>query len=227
MGLKKALILFVKVPRSGVVKTRLQPDLSPKDAAELYRAFILDLLKATSRLRGLTRILACDPTHKALFFQALAKTERLKLISQEGRDLGQRMKNAILRANRMGFRHVVIIGTDSPTLPVALIRKAFRLLARSHLVLGPSQDGGYYLIACSKTIPTLFKGIAWGTDQVLPATMKKVVRNKINCELLPFWYDVDTIQDLRFLRDHLSFLNRSQSARIAPQTTSIIRNLYF
>ena len=227
MRVKKALILFAKAPRPGYVKTRLQPELSPLDAAQIYRAFILDLIKATSILRGVTRILACDPTHKTPFFQTLAEPEKLELMSQEGRNLGQRMKNAIITANRMGFGRVVIIGTDSPTLPVALIRKAFRLLDRTRLVLGPSQDGGYYLIACSKIIPTLFQGIAWGTDQVLRLTMKKVVHQKIKCELLPFWYDVDTIQDLRFLKDHLTFLNRAKSGRIAPQTTSVIRNLRF
>jgi len=227
MGLKKALILFAKAPRPGVVKTRLQPDLSPLEAAELYRAFILDLLKATSRLKGLCRILACDPTQKAPFFQALADQEKLKLINQKGRNLGERMKNAIVTANRMGLGRVVIIGTDSPTLPVALIRKAFKLLDRNDLVLGPSQDGGYYLIACSKLISGIFQGISWGTDQVLSATMKKVVREKIKCELLPFWYDVDTVQDLRFLKDHLSFLNRAHSSKIAPQTISVIKHLRF
>ena len=225
--MKKALILFAKTPRPGAVKTRLQPGLSPKDAAELYRAFILDLLKASTRLRGLTRILGCDPTQKTPFFQALADHEKLKLINQKGRNLGERMKNAIKTANRMGYGRVVIIGTDSPTLPMALIRKAFKLLDRNDLVIGPSFDGGYYLIACSKPISGIFQGIAWGADQVLSTTMKKVVDQRIKCELLPFWYDVDTIQDLRFLKDHLNFMNRDRSSKIAPQTISIIRTLRF
>ena len=220
---KKALIFFAKAPKSGKVKTRLQPYLSPDQASELYTAFVTDLLEATARLRGITRIVGCDPSDHDPFFQSLAHRYQLKLIHQHGANLGERMQNAMTEAHRQGFDRVVIIGTDSPTLPMEFVRKAFLLLRTRELVLGPSHDGGYYLIGCGKSIPPVFEGIPWGTDRVLSMTLRRITDLKIKCALLPFWYDVDHIEDLRFLTAHLDYLDRQTGGEAAPQTARIIK----
>lgn len=222
---KKALIIFAKVPKPGQVKTRLQPELSPDASSQIYLAFILDTLAATASLKGVKCILGCDATRRDPFFKQLAERYDLSLIDQAGENLGARMRNAIAEAYRLGFGQAVIIGTDIPTLPVGYIQEAFKLLKNCPLVLGPSADGGYYLIGCSGSVPPIFDGIAWGTEQVLTQTLQRITENKINAMLLPFWYDVDTVQDLRFLLQHLAYLERWTGKSPAPETSRVLKTL--
>ena len=139
------------------------------------------------------------------------------------------MSKAITEAYRRGFGRVVIIGTDSPTLPRAYIREAFkRLKTKSKgysLVLGPSTDGGYYLIGCSGGIPPVFKGITWSSAQVLTQTLQRAVQKGLKAQLLPFWYDADTVEDIDLLAEHLSFFRRKRKASPAPETARILRKL--
>lgn len=222
---KKALIIFAKVPKPGEVKTRLQPDLSPDASSQIYLAFILDTLSATASLKGVKRILACDSTRRDPFFIQLAERYNLALIDQTGENLGTRMKNAVAEAFRLGFGQAVIIGTDLPTLPVDYIQGAFKYLKKSPLVLGPSGDGGYYLVGCSGSIPPIFDGIAWGTEQVLTQTLQRITENKLDAALLPFWYDVDTVGDLRFLSQHLAYLEQQTGKSTAPETSRVLKTL--
>jgi len=226
---KKALILFAKVPRSGKVKTRFLPDLSPEQASQIYRAFILDTLNSTASLKGVKRILACDPNRQDPFFKGLAERFGLTLIDQIGKDLGERMRNALVEAHRLGFDQAVVIGMDLPTLPVDYIQGAFRELKKHSqgpsIVLGPSADGGYYLIGCSRQVPAIFDGIAWGTERVLTQTLARIADNHLNAALLPFWYDVDTLQDLRFLAQHLNYLERKTGKPVALETVRVLKTL--
>lgn len=222
---KKALILFAKAPKSGKVKTRLQPYLSPDQTSELYTAFVTDLLETTARLRGITRILDGDPNGHDPFFQSLAHRYQLKLMDQQGSNLGERMQNAMAEVHRQGFDRMVIIGTDSPTLPMEFIQQAFTLLRSHELVLGPSRDGGYYLIGCGKSIPPVFEGIPWGTDRVLSMTLKRITDLKIKCALLPFWYDVDDVEDLRLLAAHLGYLEQQTGGVVASETAQVMKTL--
>lgn len=226
---KKALILFAKVPHPGQVKTRLLPDLSPEQASQIYRAFVQDTLSSTSGLKGVGRILACDPTRRDPFFKGLASRFELILIDQCGKDLGARMRNALADAFRLGFDRAVIIGMDLPTLPTDYIREAFRQLKKSpkgpSLVLGPSADGGYYLIGCTPPVPPIFDKIAWGTDRVLTETLARIADNKLTAVLLPFWYDIDTLQALRFLSQHLSYLERKAGRPVAPEIARVLKTL--
>lgn len=223
--MKKALILFAKVPRPGYVKTRLQPDLSADEAGRLYRAFLLDTLQVTAPIKGVTRVMGCDPNSEDPFFQELSEAHGLVLINQSGEDLGSRMQNAMGEVRQMGFSQTVIIGTDSPTLPTGYIEEAFSLLQRFPVVLGPSTDGGYYLIGFSGDPPPIFDGIAWGTQEVLTQTIEKINENRIKAELLPFWYDVDTIQDLRFLERHLAYIRNRTGKSPAPETERLLKVL--
>ena len=226
---KKALILFAKVPKPGEVKTRLLPDLSPEQANKIYRAFILDTLNATALLKGVKRILACDPTRRDPFFTGLADRFSLILIDQIGKDLGERMRNALVEAHRLGFDPAVLIGMDLPTLPTEYIQEAFlqfkKQSQKPSLVLGPSIDGGYYLIGCSGPVPPIFDGIAWGTERVLTQTLARIADKRLNAALLPFWYDVDTLQDLRFLARHLNYLEREAGKPVAPETARVLKTL--
>ena len=222
---KKALIIFAKVPKAGQVKTRLQPELSPDASSQLYLAFILDTLAATASLKGVKRILGCDATRRDPFFIQLAERYDVVLIDQAGENLGARMRNAVAEAYRLGFGQAVIIGTDIPTLPIGYIQEAFKRLKTCPLVLGPSADGGYYLIGCSGSIPPIFDGIAWGTGQVLTQTLQRITESHLTAALLPFWYDVDTAADIRFLSAHLAYLEQQTGGSAAAETSRVLKTL--
>jgi uncharacterized protein len=222
---RKALIHFAKVPKPGQVKTRLFPDLSPEQAGQIYLAFILDTLAATAALKGVTRILGCDSTRRDPFFKGLGERHGLVLMDQAGEDLGSRMRNAMMEARGLGFDAVVIVGTDCPTLPTEYIQEAFKRLKKSPLVLGPSADGGYYLVGCSGAVPPIFDGIAWGTEEVLAQTLHRIAQKNLDATLLPFWYDIDTFQDLLFLSEHIAYLERRTGKPMAPETSRVLKTL--
>ncbi|NOY85620.1 MAG: glycosyltransferase [Nitrospirae bacterium] len=223
----KLLILFAKAPEPGAVKTRLTPKLSKVEAAKLQEAFIKDLLDTTKQLATTDSVqcaIACAPEIEHPFFQACGEEYDLRFILQKGNDLGERMHNAFLWGFEKGFEKIVIIGCDSPTLPLDFIRQAFEKLSNTDLVLGPGLDGGYYLIgiqkrgnANKKTLPLFFTSLAWGTESVLTKTLKILNQQKYDYKLLPFWYDIDHPADLFFLKEHLKHLRNQQEP--LPQAT--------
>jgi glycosyltransferase A (GT-A) superfamily protein (DUF2064 family) len=119
------------------------------------------------------------------------------------------MKNAFEWGFSQGFQKVLLLGCDTPTLPAGFIREAVERLDSSPLVLGPSVDGGYYLIGGRPPVPPIFDRIAWGSDTVLTATLQKLTQQQVGCHLLPFWYDIDRPEDLTFLKAHLALLKGS------------------
>jgi len=189
------------------VKTRLAPALSATARARLQKAMITDLLAATDSLPA-RRMLACTPTTTHPFFLQCAKGRRIVLRKQQGVSLGDRMAEAMAWGFGEGFRRVALIGVDSPTLPAALLREAFEQLETHRTVLGPTLDGGYYLIGARDASPDLFKNIAYGTDRVLTETLNRLNEQRLSCHLLPFWYDVDRPADLDLLAAHLTLLAR-------------------
>lgn len=225
--MSKLLILFAKAPEPGSVKTRLSPKLSLSDAAKLQEAFINDLLDTTKQLSesgAIQNAIACAPEIGHPFFRRCGEKYNLRFILQKGTDLGERMRNAFLWGFKNAFEKVVIIGCDSPTLPATFIQQAFEKLSDTDLVLGPSLDGGYYLIGAGKidkekrkNLPALFTGLAWGTETVLTHTLKLLNASDFTYFLLPFWYDIDDPSDLAFLKEHLKYL-RSQKETL-PQAT--------
>ncbi len=212
--MKNLLIIFAKGPEPGRVKTRLIPFLSQETAASLQEAFLLDILKMSRDVKS-ARIIACAPDTQHAFFQRCEREEGIRLIRQEGEDLGERMKRAFQRAFAEGFEKVVIIGCDSPTLPAPYINKAFERLADNSVVVGPSLDGGYYLIATKAPQPELFSRMDWGTETVLSETLKRLNASKRPYHLLPFWYDIDLPADITFLRQHLQYLKMKREAGLA------------
>lgn len=219
-----ALIIFAKEPSPSLVKTRLQPFLTAEVSAEIYRVFLLDTLDKVFPLPDIKLFLACYPSKESTFFYSLSKEYSLSLINQKGNDLGERMQHAFEDTIGDGFKKNIIIGADSPTLPPSCIQKAFSMLDQSELVIGPSMDGGYYLIGIKGKVPGVFDRIPWGTSEVFMLTLKKVASLGLKADLLPFWYDVDTIEDLKFLVGHLSFLSHSQKD-IPSRTFKLLESL--
>lgn len=217
------LILFAKAPDPGSAKTRLGPILTPEERARLQAALILDTLALTDPL-PVRRALAAAPPVDHPFLARCGRERSIPLIEQEGETLGDRMRNAFAWGFGRGFRQVVLIGCDAPTLPADLVRQAFDRLDRSPVVVGPSLDGGYYLIGARPPLPDLFSGIRWGSDQVLISTLRKINAEKQNCVLLPFWYDIDRPADLIFLKEMLA-LHERQGAPLPKETDHFLRSL--
>ncbi|MFQ5780618.1 MAG: TIGR04282 family arsenosugar biosynthesis glycosyltransferase [Nitrospiria bacterium] len=221
--MKSILIIFAKAPEPGKVKTRLVPFLSEKEAAAMHEAFILDTLQLTDPL-PLQRAIACTPTPDHLFFQQCGKGRAILFIQQEGGDLGERMENAFQWGFSEGFEKIILLGSDTPTLPIAFIQEGLSRLDFSPWVIGPSLDGGYYLIGGTSPLPDLFSGIRWGEQEVLTKTLEKLDEQQTQCHLLPFWYDIDRPEDLAFLKSHIK-LSIGQGISHPKETWKKIRGL--
>jgi uncharacterized protein len=198
LSFKKALILFAKRPVPGRVKTRLSPPLTLEEAAELYRRMLEDILAKTARLDGVARFLYYEPDPEAApFFDRFVPG--IAPAPQRGADLGERMATAFGELFAAGYGEVAIIGTDLPDLPVAFIEESFLRLATAGIdaVFGPSEDGGYYLLAMRELHGSLFRDIPWSSEKVLELSLEKGKQAGLGISLLPVWHDVDTAMDLK------------------------------
>jgi rSAM/selenodomain-associated transferase 1 len=199
-----ALVIFAKAPIPGQVKTRLCPPLTPDEAATLHGSFILDTLERTKVAVAkfklpIDRYLACAPSTTHVFFKIMEERQGVKLIDQVGDDLGARMNQAFRTLFAQGYRQVLLIGTDVPTLPLDHFKQALTALENHDLVLGPALDGGYYLICLKRMTPELFVDIPWSTDQVLRLTQENAAAINLKVSLIQPWRDVDTLADLEAL----------------------------
>ena len=196
--MKSVLAVFAKTPLPGRVKTRLAPELSPEEGAELYRCMLLDTV---ARVREL-------PVDTVIFFDGdeAVFQELLPgalLVRQREGELGERLEHAFEALHALGYGARVVIGTDAPDLPLGYIEEAFRRLeAGSDVVFGPAEDGGYYLVALGGATGGLFRDIPWSGPQVLALSREKAHAEGFEAALLPTWYDVDSFEDL--LRPGLS-----------------------
>ncbi len=200
-ALSTALVIFAKAPIPGQVKTRLCPPLTPDEAATLHGSFVLDTLERTkvaaAKLKlPIDRYLACAPSVTHVFFKIMEERQGVKLIDQVGDDLGTRMNQAFQTVFAHGYRQVVLMGTDVPTLPLDHFKQALTSLENQDLVLGPAIDGGYYLIGLKRMAAELFADIPWSTDQVLRLTQEKAARIGLKTSLIHPWRDIDTLTDL-------------------------------
>ena len=190
--MKSVLAVFAKTPLPGRVKTRLAPELSPEEGAELYRCMLLDTVARVRALRVDTVIFYDGDGH---FFRDLFPD--LLLIPQAAGGLGERLQSAFAALLSLGYRARVVIGTDAPDLPLDFIAEAFRLIkGGSDLVFGPAEDGGYYLVALSCASGGLFRDIPWSSPQVLEVSRERAREAGLAAALLPTWYDVDSFEDL-------------------------------
>jgi rSAM/selenodomain-associated transferase 1 len=203
----KAIILFARDPVAGKVKTRLAPFLSEDLIFELYTRFLNDSVDKICKVSDADRFIGVTPADSSGYFSRMTLNLKSppKVFLQAGQDLGEKMFNALQERFDEGYEHVVIIGSDSPSLPVDYLEKA--LSSEKDLVLGPSTDGGYYLIGMhQKPVDVFTGGIDWGSEKVLEQTLERVQKSGASLELLPPWYDVDREEDLKFLKTHLEMI---------------------
>jgi len=193
----RALMIFAKKPVPGEVKTRLSPRLSAAEAAELYSCMLQDTLATARGLARITPVIFFQDDPGAVEYFAAVAPE-IESLPQSGEDLGERMRRAFAGMFARGFKEVVIIGTDSPNLPRGYIVEAFRLLEAEpvDLVLGPADDGGYYLMGLKRVRDELFTGIIWSSGEVLAATVERAKGSLLGVSFLPMWHDIDTAADL-------------------------------
>jgi rSAM/selenodomain-associated transferase 1 len=203
--------IFVKHPVPGLVKTRLAIELGGKRATELYSAFIADL---ADRFRGVgTERIFCfcpDSAESRRYFETIAGRD-YRLWPQPDSDLGMRMQRFFEEHVRYAGDRVVLIGSDSPTLPAEYVEQGFAGLHESDCVLGPASDGGFYLIGMRGRVWPLLDGIEWSTLRVLDQTVERIQACGARLAVLPTWYDVDTPDDLAVLVGHLRALGAAGS----------------
>jgi rSAM/selenodomain-associated transferase 1 len=190
------LAIMAKAPRAGEVKTRLCPPLSPAEAATLYRCFLLDKVAQVRGVGGVSTAIAFTPDTDRNVFEELAPG--VQLVAQRGDDLGGRLLNGLDELLRDGYAAALAIDSDTPTLPTEFLRQAVELVVKPEidLVLGPSDDGGYYLIGMRRVWPFLFDGMPWSTAGVLSETIRRAEAHELRVACLPSWFDVDTPEDL-------------------------------
>lgn len=195
-----ALAVMAKAPLPGMVKTRLVPPLTEGQAAELYGALLLDQLDHLSSLDDAARYLAFAPGEAAALIESMLPPGYVSFAQGEG-DLGARMRQVFEELWRRGHRHVVLIGGDLPPVPLENLRQAFGQLAGADkkAVLGPSRDGGYYLIGLNRPMPEIFSAMSWSHDQVLAQTAARLAALGVEFRLLEPWFDIDKVEDVKHL----------------------------
>ncbi len=216
---KKCIIVFLKSPEEGKVKSRLAETVGEATACRLYKNFTLDLLETLEKVSGEERcalqLYFHPPGSERLIVDWLGNGYRY--VPQQGKDLGERMGNAFQGCFSEGFDSALLIGSDIPDLPDRIVKEGFASLQRSDAVIGPSLDGGYYLIGFKSDtfIGEVFEGISWGTAGVLKRTMKVFRQRKAGVSILPSWRDIDTYEDLKELlgRDENSRFEHSRTMR--------------
>ena len=212
--MKNALILFLKYPERGKIKTRLAADLADDVVYELYECFLADIAATTRQVRAQTIIVYLGP-NQATF----GDFPDVLCLRQRGDDIGERMFFALKDTFLHGFERCVLIGSDSPDLPADIIHSALDHLNSTDVVLGPSTDGGYYLIGCNKTAlcRSLFAGISWSTANVFPETQSRIKEAGLKAALLDQWPDIDDMDDLK----NFYIRNRHRPSKVVQYLNSI------
>ena len=205
----RCLLFFVKNPEKGKVKTRLAASIGDERALKLYKGFLLNILSNLNK--GTFLFYLCFFPADALESLRQWLGEDYLYTPQQGEDLAERMKNGFMEAYTMGFKRVVLIGSDIPDLPLEFIEEAFTSLKEKDAVIGPSLDGGYYLIGFKdKTFSSqVFKGIPWSTERVFEQTTKILEREGLTVHFLKPLRDIDKVEDLgNFLRGSSNSLTK-------------------
>jgi len=191
----RALLVVAKEPIPGRVKTRLGGLFSPEITTEFYHCLLQDTLLLMSQVPNVTCGIVFTPAESRPYFEELAPPDFV-LHPQRGPDLGDRLLHAFEDFLAQGYSQIIIMNSDSPTLPASYLEEAFALLDEHDVVFGPSEDGGYYLAGASAAHPTLFQGIQMSTATVLEETLDRVDAAGLSVSLLPAWFDVDLPADV-------------------------------
>lgn len=193
------ILVFARRPAAGLVKTRMTPPLPPDEAACVYEACLRDVIAHAARQRARVELWFDQVPGAHDYF--VTEMPHLPAYAQAQGDLGAKMLDAFARSFGDAAERVVIIGSDLPTLPDNILNAAFDDLHEVDVVIGPSLDGGYYLIGLRALAwhagQRLFGGVGWSGSDVFKTTMGHIERSGLSSRVLPGWYDVDTIDDLR------------------------------
>ncbi len=199
-----ALIVVAKRPMPGKTKTRLSPPLAPELASALYECFLFDTLDQMRQVSEAQHVIAY--LDECEYFQRLAPD--FELIPQEGHDLGERLDNALTFYLSRGYERAVIMDSDSPTLPASYLLQAFEVLSSdADVVLGPCDDGGYYLIGLKKPSPRLLREVHMSTPAVATETIALAKEEGLSLVTLPTWYDIDDLASLARLINEMESLD--------------------
>ena len=214
--MKKYLSVFMKSPDEEDVKTRLLARFSKEHVARFYEAFVQDTLEKLISFSCDVKVVCYlgNPPSEDLFS---SKEHEVTFLPQCGPGFGERLQNYFDWSFENGAGKSIVIGADSPTLPMIYLEEAFSLLDAHEVVIGPSLDGGYYLIGMKTPHPELFEHIRWGNSSVLEETLFQSRGLKGQVALLGPWYDVDTPENLFLLKEHLHRMR--QNAEVLPEKT--------
>lgn len=220
-GLRRHLLLFAKLPEPGRTKTRLAPAVGDRGAAILYGAFLDDVVAVIRQVPAERRQLWV-PRRPDAAERLGARFPDLEMCWQRGKDLGARLEDALLQAFDEGAGRALIVGSDHPTLPSAHLEGGFGALSEADLVLGPTEDGGYYAVGMRRNarrkVEGLFEGVPWSTADVREETLRRARDRDLRVAELPGWYDVDDPRDLARLRRDLE--SDSATARALRRVAS-------
>ncbi len=219
------LAVFARAPELGRVKTRLCPPFTADEAVRFHRALVEDTLEQLGKVNrpDLSRVLLLS--RPLLQATDLDVPRGWTIGIQSPGDLGAKLSSFFGNAFRREAQRVVVLGCDSPTLPLEVIHDAFEDLARVDVTLGPAADGGYYLIGARLFLPDLFRGISWGTEHVLRQTRAAIERLGHRYHLLVPWYDVDRPQDLDRLREEIGYLRRAQPVLVPRRLAEMLPDI--
>jgi len=223
-----ALAVMTKAPRAGTVKTRLIPPLTAEEAAKLNTCFLRDISETIQRSNQATGksagVAVYTPVGAENAYEKILPSEFF-LMPQRGQQFGERLRSAAEDLFSVGFESVCLINSDSPTVPADFFSQATRILAQpdGRIVLGPSDDGGYYLIGLKRLHARLFEDIDWSTEKVLQQTIDRAGEINMGVHLLPSWFDVDDRATLQRLCIDLFERDTKHSA---VATKSFLDNLF-
>ncbi len=219
----ETLLLFAKAPLIGESKTRLARDIGESAALKLSAASLLDTCDVLFEWQQ--RKVAADQNRKVVIyasphiedplFAEAARRARARVELQVGNTLGERLQHAFTAEFERGARSVCVIGSDSPTLPTHMVDEAFRALMWHRVTVGPTFDGGYWLIGAQRPAPRLFDDIPWSSPTVMHTTLERLRAQGVDASVLPFWYDVDCKADVQRLLWHAACIHAQHAGALS------------
>jgi len=221
-----SIVLPAKEPVEGRIKTRLARAIGELYSAKMAECFIRDALDVVSELSIGLKGVAYQPEEARDYFRELVKPLlEFSTFPQRGGDPGERLMNILQHEFSAGATHVVIWEMDTPTLPAEYLTLAFEELKKADFVLGPTYDGGVYLIGASLPSATPFTAVPWATPQVFKKMVHNISSAGLKLALTPPWYDVDTEHGFEMLKTHLNALNYAGIKNLATHTAALLATM--
>ena len=220
MPVSSTLLVVAKRPAAGHTKTRLCPPLTPEQSASLYECFLRDTLDVMRAVGEVERVVCYLTEESRGYFRKIAPDMQLR--RQHGGSLGERLNHLLTESLMGGAERAVVMDSDSPTLPCEYISRAFGMLDEADVVLGPTHDGGYYLIGIKQPQPRLLREVQMSTPHVLHDTLRLANSLRLTVGQLPRWYDIDTGNDLELLEQEL--LGKSHNGNAPATREWLLRN---